>query len=72
MIFIAVISIAPVIRLAAIMLIYKAVAALTEPIASKRIVKCLNSAADYTGILMGLVFSAEIMFIIITALMLMV
>lgn len=70
MVFIALISIVPVIRLAMIMLIYKLTAALTQPVASKRIVKCLDRAADYAGILTGLVFTIEIMFITVTALML--
>ncbi|MEA4972269.1 MAG: stage III sporulation protein AE [Candidatus Metalachnospira sp.] len=70
MLFIALISIVPVIRLAVIMIIYKLTAALTQPVASKRIVKCLDRAADYAGILTGLVFTTEIMFITVTALML--
>lgn len=70
MLFIALISIVPVIRLAIIMIIYKLTAALTQPVASKRIVKCLDRAADYAGILTGLVFTTEIMFITVTALML--
>lgn len=70
MLFIALISIVPVIRLAIIMLIYKLTAALTQPVASKRIVKCLDRAADYAGILTGLVFTTVIMFITVTALML--
>ncbi len=70
MVFIIFISIMPVIRLAVIMLIYKLAAALTEPIASKRTIKCISLAADYTGILTGVVFTAEIMFITVTALML--
>lgn len=70
MLFIALISIIPVIRLAMIMIIYKLTAALTQPVASKRIVKCLDHAADYAGILTGLVFTIEIMFITVTALML--
>ena len=70
MIFIVLMSIMPVIRLAVIMLIYKLTAAITEPIAPKRIVKCITRAADYTAILTGIVFTAEIMFITVTALML--
>ena len=70
MIFIVLASIAPVIRLAAIMIIYKLTAAITEPVAPKRIVKCISKAADYTAVLTGVVFTAEIMFITVTALML--
>lgn len=70
MVFIVLASIAPVIRLAAIMIIYKLTAAVTEPVASKRIVKCISKAADYTAVLTGVVFTAEIMFITVTALML--
>ncbi len=70
MLFIVLISIMPVVRLAVIMLIYRLTAALTEPIAPKRIVKCVGQAADYTAILTGVVFTAEIMFITVTALML--
>lgn len=70
MIFIAALSVMPVIRLAVIMLIYRLTAALTEPIAPKRIVKCIGQAADYTAVLTGVVFTAEIMFITATALML--
>ncbi len=70
MLFIVIMSIMPVIRLAVIMLVYKLTAALTEPIAPKRIVKCIERAADYTAILTGIVFTAEIMFITSTAIML--
>ncbi len=70
MIFIVAVSIMPVIRLSVIMLIYRLTAALTEPIAPKRIVKCIGQAAEYTAILTGVVFTAEIMFITATALML--
>ena len=70
MIFIVIMSIMPVIRLAAIMVIYKFTAAVTEPIAPKHIVKCIGRAADYTAILTGVVFTAEIMFITSTAIML--
>ena len=70
MIFIVLVSIAPVVRLAAIMLVYKLTAAVTEPVAPKRIVKCISKAADYAAILTGIVFTAEIMFITVTALML--
>lgn len=70
MLFIVLASIAPVIRLAAIMVIYKLTAAVTEPVAPKRIVKCISKAADYTAVLTGVVFTAEIMFITVTALML--
>lgn len=70
MIFIVLVSIMPVIRLALIMLVYKLTAALTEPVAPKRIVKCISKAADYTAVLTGVVFTAEIMFITVTALML--
>ncbi|GFI61725.1 stage III sporulation protein AE [Clostridiales bacterium] len=70
MLFIVLMSIMPVVRLSVIMIIYKLTAALTEPIASKRIVKCIGRAADYTAILTGIIFTAEVMFITVTALML--
>lgn len=70
MIFIAIMSIIPVVRLGVIMLVYKFTAAAVQPVASKRIVKCISQAADYTAILMGIVFTAEIMFIVVTAIML--
>lgn len=70
MIFIAVMSIIPVVRLGVIMLVYKFTAAAVQPVTSKRIVKCISQAGDYTAILMGIVFTAEIMFIVVTAIML--
>ena len=70
MVFIALSAAAPVVRLAVITLVYKFTAAVIEPVASKRIVKSVAKAADYAGILTGAVFTAELMFIIVTALML--
>ena len=52
------------------MLIYKVTAAAVEPVASKRIVGCISQAADYASILTGLVFTSEIMFLTVTALLL--
>ena len=70
MIFIIIISIVPVIRLSVIMFVYKLTAAITQPVASKRIVSCISRAADYTELLVGIVFTADIMFITVTALIL--
>lgn len=70
MMFIVFISIVPIIRLGMIMLIYKVTAAAIEPVASKRIVRCISQAADYASIFTGLVFTSEVMFITVTALLL--
>lgn len=58
-----VISAAPVLRLAVVLIAFKLTAALTEPAGEKRITKTLNSAGDYIAILIGAVFLSAIMFV---------
>ena len=67
MIAIFVIGVIPLIRLAVYSLVYKAEAALIQPVSDKRIVSCLNMAATAAGMLMKTVFTASALFIIVIA-----
>ena len=58
-----ILSAAPVLRLAVVLIAFKLTAALTEPAGEKRITKTLNSVGDYTAILIGAVFLSAIMFV---------
>jgi len=53
----------PVLRLAAVFLIYRITAAITEPVSDKRITKALEGAGDFFVILIGTVFLSAMMFI---------
>jgi len=52
----------PVSKLVAIMFIYKFVAAVVQPICDKRIVKCMSTISNYSGILLGMCVMVVIMF----------
>lgn len=58
-----VVALSPVIRLTAVFLIFKITAALTEPVAEKRITKTLNAAAEYFALFIGVLFLSAFMFI---------
>jgi len=64
------IGILPVVKLTALIFIYKFVAAIVQPICDKRIVKCLDTIGGYVGILLGICVMVIVMFTI--ALMLLV
>lgn len=67
MIAIFVIGAIPLVRLAVYSLVYKAEAALIQPVSDKRIIRCLNAAATASGMLMKSVFTASALFIIVIA-----
>lgn len=69
-IFIVIICMLPLIKLVAMILIYKFTAALIEPICEARIVKCISAAGDFTVLLLGALFTVEIMFIFSVIIML--
>ncbi len=52
----------PLIKVFTIMVMFKIMAALTEPIGEKRFIKCLNSAGDNIGLMLSTLFTAMVMF----------
>ena len=62
-IFLVVIALIPLAKLAVMALIFKVAAAVTEPVSHERIIKCLNGAGDLTFLLIGVIFTVEMMFI---------
>lgn len=64
MIIIILISLAPVLKLFALIIIYKLAAVLIEPISDERIVKCITQMSKSLSLLVGAVLSVSIMFII--------
>ena len=52
----------PVLQVGAVMLLYKVAAALLEPIAEKRIISSLESAGDFTALLLGALFVCVLAF----------
>lgn len=54
----------PILKIFAIMLLYKIVCALVEPVAEKRITNCINSIAGSLTFVIGIVASVAIMFLI--------
>lgn len=62
------ISLVPVLKLAVLLLLYRAVAAILEPVADKRLVGCISGVADGQKLLLGLVTSALLLFVITIAL----
>lgn len=59
----AAMCIVPVIKVFSVMAIFKAAAALIEPICEKRFIKALSALGDYTALLMGTLFTAMVMFV---------
>ncbi|TYQ13366.1 UNVERIFIED_CONTAM: stage III sporulation protein AE [Acetivibrio alkalicellulosi] len=69
MIGIIVICLLPILKMLAIVILYKITAILLEPIAEARIIKCINNVADSMAVLLGIIASVAFMFLItITAL----
>lgn len=62
------ISLVPVLKLVVLLLIYRAVAAVLEPVADKRLVGCISGVADGQKLLLGLVTSGLLLFVITIAL----
>ena len=61
-IFLAVLCILPLIKLGVMALIYKLTAAAAEPICEGRLVKCISAAGDFSVLLFGALFLADVMF----------
>ncbi len=59
----AVLCAIPIIKVFAIMGIFKAMSVVLEPVAEKRFIKALSAVGDYTGILIGTIFAAMVMFL---------
>ena len=60
----------PLLKLLAFMAVYKITAAVIQPIADDRIVKCLDGLGDFTGMLLGAGVLVSIMFIFAAVIML--
>jgi len=67
MIAISIISLIPIIRLAVYAFVYKAEAAIIQPVSDKRIVNCINAASKSSGMMMKTVFTACMLFYIALA-----
>ena len=62
-----VICMSPVIQMAVISLVYKLIAAMIQPISDKRMVGCISSMADGTGILLKIIFTSGVLFLVTIA-----
>lgn len=62
------ISLVPVMKLVVLLLLYRTVAAVLEPVADKRLVGCISGVADGQKLLLGLVTSGLLLFVITIAL----
>ena len=66
---IASICILPILKIIAVVVLYKLTAILLEPVADDRIIKCINSISDSMSVISGIMASVAFMFLItITAL----
>lgn len=61
-------SLVPVLKLAVLLIMYRSVAAILEPVADKRLVGCISGVADGQKLLLGLVMSGLLLFVITIAL----
>ena len=52
----------PIIKVFAVMVMFKVMAAVTEPIGERRFIKCINSAGDNIGLMLSTLFTAMVMF----------
>jgi len=62
-IFLLLLCIPLLVKLAVILLVFKVTAAASEFICEERLVDCINAAGDYTALLLGVVFLTEGMFL---------
>ena len=62
-VFLLLLCIPLVIKLAVILLVFRLTAAAAEFICEERLVECIAAAGEYTGLLLGVVFLAEGMFL---------
>jgi len=56
------VCILPITKLVVLMLIYKFIAAILQPISDKRVVKCLDTTGSYLAVLLGICVLVAIMF----------
>lgn len=61
-------SLIPLVKLAVLLLLYRAVAAVIQPVADKRLVACISSVADGQKLLLSLAFSGLFLFLLTIAL----
>ena len=61
-------SLVPVLKLVVLLIMYRTVAAVLEPVADKRLVGCISGVADGQKLLLGLVVSGLLLFVITIAL----
>lgn len=57
------VSLVPILRLVAMIFLYKVTAAVVEPVSESRLVKALSAAGDFSLLLLGALFAAEVMFL---------
>lgn len=53
----------PIIKLVALMLVYKIIASIIEPICDERIVECIDSIGSFTALILGAVVTVIVMFV---------
>lgn len=62
------VSLVPVLKLAVLLFLYRAVAAVMQPVCDKRLVACISSVADGQKLLLSLVIATLLLFVITVAL----
>ncbi len=63
-----IVSVVPVLKLAVLLFLYRAAAALLQPVGEKRLVACINGVADAQKLLLGLATSGLLLFLVTIAL----
>ncbi|TCT16915.1 stage III sporulation protein AE [Natranaerovirga pectinivora] len=63
-IIILIICFIPLVKILSFLIIYKGVAAVVQPISSKRVVNCISGIGDTTKLLLGTVFTVVLLFVI--------
>ncbi len=53
----------PIIKIIAMIFIYKFTASIIQPVCDKRIVNCIDQMSKYTGVILGIVFMSAVVFI---------
>lgn len=62
------VSLVPILKLVVLLFLYRAVAAVMQPVCDKRLVACINSVADGQKLLLNLVIATLLLFVITIAL----
>ena len=70
MVFLLLLCLPILIKLVVITIVFYFTAAATESICEERLVQCINAAGEYTALLLGVVFLAEVMFLFCAVLLL--